>query len=45
MQEVNSQPKISIENDEIKTVERVSCVHGACNIALEKNALDKDLPL
>ena len=28
-----------------KTVERVSCVHGAYNITLEKDALDKDLPL
>ena len=39
---MNSQPKTSIENDEIKTVERVSCAHGACNITLEKEALDKD---
>ena len=34
-----------IENDEIKSVKQVSCVHGAGNITLEKVALDKGLRL
>ena len=33
------------ENDEIMSVKQVIFVHGACNITLEKVALEKDLPL
>ena len=30
---------------EVKSIKQVSCVHGACNIALEKVALHKGLPV